>query len=165
MNWVLTLIMSVAGSIILSVVGNLLTDPVKNWISRRSLNTRKQRAETLQKELDEVVLLQKDKFLLSLRIYNKLALGIVLFLIGISGGLVGVAYLVVAGPANQFGAYNWNNNLAFISAIVCSIPAAAFIYQGMTNLFNIFRLTNRIENMESYVKSTKQTIGKLLNTG
>lgn len=52
MNWLITLGLSVAGSIILSVLGNLLTDPIKMVLAQTSRASKRKRIKDLQKELD-----------------------------------------------------------------------------------------------------------------
>ncbi|HEX6293321.1 MAG TPA: hypothetical protein VFZ66_29340 [Herpetosiphonaceae bacterium] len=61
MNWTLTLIGSIIGSIVLSIVGNLLTDPLKNWLAGRSLVSKHKRINELRAELDYIEYLYQNR--------------------------------------------------------------------------------------------------------
>jgi len=102
MNWVLTILGSIVGSIILAVAGNLVTDKFKQWLAERSLINRTKRIQELEKQIARVKKLHADPQ--QLQNENE---AFILILIGqislmFGAGISGLTLLLISINPNQF---------------------------------------------------------------
>jgi hypothetical protein len=166
-NWLITVIASIIGSIFLSIVGNLLTDPVKNWFAQRSLISKRKRVDVLRQELHLVERLASDDRALSLESNLTLARSLLLLFWAMAAGIYGTASLVVSVPAANVifmptAVYDYVFYvLFFLLAILAAVLGGILFILGTRGLWEHYNLIRRIKNIENYRREAQKRIQEL----
>jgi len=172
MDVTLTIIGSILGSIVLSILGNLLTNPVKDWLDKKSFVNRTKRVQSLEKDLKTITELQDFQKLSVVLIAYSLRASF-LFMIGICGGLVGIAYLVVRVPTQSAGTITLGSftelgrkiispglasDLSFWVGMICALLGGIFISIALNTYWHAMDIYKYSMNFEEFKKETQKRI-------
>jgi len=159
MDWTLTLIGSVFGSIIISIIANLLTDPVKLWVTNRSLISKRKRVSELEKDLARITQLYQDERKLQYEITYAVTISGTFMIFGLAAGVLGTASLVAANnhPFFQNTAILW-----VLIAVLGEIGGGIFLITGQVTAINHMNTMRKLMRFDKYKQDTENRINELL---
>lgn len=182
-NWTVTFVLSVMGSIILSVVGNLLTRPIEELLDRIAGGSRERRIESLRAELAYIMELNEHKENLYVQsaivVFSVLLLfifSVILFLIGSASWFTNV-YRIVSLVYSDMRVFHGADEIyyLFYPFMLYYIPSNLLSYLSIfTYILSIIglniclviclnhsRLLNKVNNFETYKKRIDDRIAKM----
>ncbi len=109
MNWVLTTLFSVIGSILISVISSLVSDRFKQWLAHRSLISKRKRLDELKKQYEHVEKLHADptRFQIENLGFIFIVLGFISFMFMVAIGGV-VLFIISLNPSPFIGVLEIN---------------------------------------------------------
>lgn len=158
MDWTLTLMGSVVGSIIISIIANLLTDSVKLWITNRSLISKRKQINELERDLARIIELYQDNRKLQYEIAYAVTLSITLLFFGLAAGILGTASLVVSNnhPVFQKTASFW-----LLCAVLSEFCGGVLLIAGENIIVKHLNTMRKLMKFDKYKQDTQTRISEL----
>jgi hypothetical protein len=162
MNWVLTAIGSIIGTIILSVLGNILTEPFKGWLAKTSLRSRKNRIGELNNELEGIRKYSKDNAKLIAESITQILALCIFFITELFLGLLSASCAVILFLGREIYEKVFLDGLLNIGFFALAL-FLVLIPTSIAYAFTIIRFMMKIKNFDQYEINIQAKIASLQN--